>query len=177
MNPDIINWFALALSLLLSFLLSGMEAGVFALSRLHVRRLARTGKPSARLLNRFLDDPEKLLWTILIGNTLANFFILGFALLKIHEWLLGQHVLIAALFFVVVFLFYVLFDLLPKMLFRTFPDQLCLRSARFFRCIYVVLNPLVSLAEGVSNVLLRLTGGRAFTGRLFGNREEMRAVM
>ena len=177
MDADLINWFALAFCLLLSFLLSGMEAGVFALSRLHVRRLARAGKPSAKLLNRLLDNPEKLLWTILVGNTLANFFILGFALLKIHEWLLGRHVLIPVLFFIGVFLFYVLFDLLPKMLFRAFPEQLCMTSARFFRWLYLPLSPLVSLVEGVSGALLRLTGGRAFTGRLFGNRDEMRAVM
>jgi putative hemolysin len=61
------------LCLLLSFLLSGMEAGVFALNRLRVRRLARAGKPSAKLLQRFLEKPEKFLWTILVGNTLANF--------------------------------------------------------------------------------------------------------
>jgi magnesium and cobalt exporter, CNNM family len=176
-DTEVLNWFALALCVGLSFLLSGMEAGVFALSRLHVRRLARAGKPSAKLLNRFLDNPEKLLWTILVGNTLANFFILGFALLKIHDWLPGRHILVALVFFALVFLFYVLFDLLPKMLFRAFPDQLCMRSARFFRWISVPLSPLVSLVEGVSNTLLRLTGGRAFTGRLFGSRDEMRAVM
>ena len=51
-----------------------MEAGVFALNRLRVRRLARAGKPSAKLLHGFLENPEKFLWTILVGNTLANFF-------------------------------------------------------------------------------------------------------
>lgn len=169
--------FILAASLLLSFLLSGLEAGVFALSRLHVRRLARAGKPSAKLLNHFLENPEKFLWTILVGNTLANFLILGFALLKINEWLLGRHVVIALFFAVVVFLFYTLFDLLPKMLFRAFPNQLCLSAARLFQPVNFILSPLVSAIEGISKTLLQLTGGRAFTGRLFGNREEMRAVM
>jgi CBS domain containing-hemolysin-like protein len=35
----------------------------------------------------------------------------------------------------------------------------------------------VKVAEGVSNLALRWTGARSFTGRLFGNREELRAVM
>jgi putative hemolysin len=174
---NFIYGFVLALCLLLSFLLSGLEAGVFALSRLHVRRLARTGRPSAKLLNRFLENPEKFLWTILVGNTLANFVILGFALLKISELFVREYIWIALIFAAVVFLFYTLFDLLPKMLFRAFPNQLCLSAARFFQPVNFVLSPLVSLVEGVSNILLRLTGGRAFTGRLFGNREEMRAVM
>src|SRR5476649_2645497 len=103
MDTSILNWAGLGVWLLLSFLLSGMEAGVFALNRLRVRRLARAGKPSAKLLQGFLENPEKFLWTILVGNTLANFLILGFALAKIHEWFLGNRVVIIALFAVTVF--------------------------------------------------------------------------
>ncbi|MGH7976101.1 MAG: CNNM domain-containing protein, partial [Limisphaerales bacterium] len=110
MDTDIFNWIVLGVCLLLSFLLSGMEAGVFALNRLRVRRLARAGKPSARLLNRFLENPEKFLWTILVGNTLANFLILGFTLAKIHEWFLGDRIWDIALFAAFVFLFYTFFD-------------------------------------------------------------------
>src|SRR5882757_9642830 len=98
METGILNWLVLILCLLLAFLLSGMEAGVFALNRLRVRRLARAGRPSAKLLNGFLEKPEKFLWTILVGNTLANFLILGFTLAKIHEWLPGQHNWIIGIF-------------------------------------------------------------------------------
>ena len=177
MNVGTLNWLVLALCLLASFLLSGMEAGVFALNRLRVRRLARAGKPSAKLLNRFLEKPEQFLWTILVGNTLANFLILGYALAKIHEWLLGDSLWMAGVFAGTVFLFYTFFDLLPKMLFRAHPNSLCLSAARVFRPIYFLLSPLVLIVEDLSRVILRWTGGRTFTGRLFGNREEMRAVM
>jgi putative hemolysin len=177
MDTNIFNWIGLGLCLLLSFLLSGMEAGVFALNRLRVRRLARAGKPSAKLLNGFLENPEKFLWTILVGNTLANFLILGFALVKIHEWFLGNRILIIVVFAVTVFLFYAFCDLLPKMLFRAHANLLCLSTANVFRIVYLTLSPLVLIVGDVSKTILRWTGGKAFTGRLFGNREEMRAVM
>ncbi|MGH7942359.1 MAG: CNNM domain-containing protein [Limisphaerales bacterium] len=163
--------------LFISFLLSGMEAGVFALNRLRVRRLARAGRPSAKFLNRFLENPEKFLWTILVGNTLANFLILGFALARLRGWFPAQGPLVVILFVALVFLFYALFDLLPKMLFRAQPNALCLGAANLFRLFYFILSPFVLVVEGVSTVILRLTGGRAFTGQLFGNREEMRAFM
>jgi putative hemolysin len=163
--------------LLLSFLLSGMEAGVFALNRLRIRRLARAGRRSAKFLNYFLENPEKFLWTILVGNTLANFFILGVALEKIHEEFRDNRVWVVILFAVAVFLFYTLFDLLPKMLFRAMPNSLCLGTANIFRLLYFALSPLVLVVEGISKMILRWTGGRAFTGLLFGNREEMRALM
>jgi putative hemolysin len=177
MDTNIFNWVGLGLCLLLSFLLSGMEAGVFALNRLRVRRLARAGKPSAKLLQSFLENPEKFLWTILVGNTLANFLILGFSLVKIHEWFLGNRILIIAVFGVTVFLFYAFFDLLPKMLFRAHPNSLCLSVANIFRFVSFTLSPLVLIVADASKTILKWTGGQAFTGRLFGNREEMRAVM
>src|ERR1700678_585061 len=105
MDANFFNWLMLGLCLLASFLFSGMEAGVFALNRLRIRRLARVGKPSAKLLNRFLERPERFLWTILVGNTLANFIILGWILAELHEWFpVGQTVLVVALFTVIVFL-------------------------------------------------------------------------
>ena len=81
----------LAACLALSFLLSGMEAGVFALNRLRVRQLARAGRPSAKLLHDFLEHPENFLWTILVGNTLANFLILGWVVANLHDWFPGRY--------------------------------------------------------------------------------------
>jgi putative hemolysin len=161
----------------LSFLLSGMEAGVFALSRLRIRQQMRAGKPSARVLHGFLENPEDFLWTLLIGNTLANFFILGVVIAWLYQRLGAYHPGFVAALAGVVFVFYVLFDLLPKMLFRLFPNRLCLWWARSFRFIHLALRPLVALVEGISRLILRWTGGKVFTGHLFGNREELRLVM
>jgi CBS domain containing-hemolysin-like protein len=177
MDTSIFSWVVLGLCLLLSFLLSGMEAGVFALNRLRVRRLARAGKPSAKLLQGFLENPERFLWTILVGNTLANFLILGWTLAKLHDWLPGQRNWVVGIFAVVVFIFYTFFDLLPKMLFRAYPNSWCLSAANIFRFVHFGLSPLVLIVADVSKTILKWTGGRAFTGRLFGSREEMRAVM
>ena len=177
METRIVTGLFLAACLALSFLLSGLEAGVFALNRLRIRHLARAGRPSAKLLHDFLEHPENFLWTILVGNTLANFIILGWVVAALHDRFPGQYVLITGLFAVIVFLFYALFDLLPKMLFRAHPNQLCLSAARVFRPVHFVLRPLVALVETSAAGALRWTGGHAFTGRPFGNREEMRAVM
>jgi CBS domain containing-hemolysin-like protein len=154
-----------------------MEAGVFALSRLRVRQQMRAGRPSARLLHRFLEHPENFLWTILVGNTLVNFAILGWVVATLHQSFDGRRLWFVVVFGVIVFLFYALFDLLPKMLFRSYPNRLCMMSARPFRLVHFALRPLVFLVEHVSIMLLRWTDGKAFFGHLFGNREELRQVM
>lgn len=174
---QLLIWLAFTVCLALSFLLSGMEAGVFALSRIRVRRQMRAGRPSARVLHGYLENPENFLWTILVGNTIANFIILGIVLVFLDDALPGEGAWFAVIFVIIVFLFYTLFDLLPKMLFRLYPNRLCLSCARPFRFIHLVLRPLVWMVEGISALLLRLTGGKAFTGHLFGNREELRFIM
>jgi putative hemolysin len=154
-----------------------MEAGVFALSRLRSRRQTRAGQASAKILLEYLENPEHFLWTILVGNTVANALILGWLVVVLHDYLASRLWWFALVYVVAVFLFYALFDLLPKMLFRMFPTRLCVYLARPFRWIHFVLRPLVAVVEWASDFLLRWRGGKAFTGHLFGNREELRSLM
>src|SRR5438128_2329266 len=177
MKTGTLVWVLLTACLALSFLLSGMEAGVFALSRLRIRRQMRAGRRAARVLHEYLENPENFLWTILVGNTVANFFILGWLVMALHGFLGGHRIWFVLLYAVAVFLFYALFDLLPKMLFRSYPNRLCIQMARPFRLLHFVLRPLVAVVESVSSLLLQWRGGKAFTGHLFGNREELRLVM
>src|SRR5215470_5276745 len=170
-------WLLFAACLVLSFVLSGMEAGVFALSRLRIRQQMRAGKQSAQVLHQYLENPETFLWTILVGNTLANFVILGWLVTVLHDSLNGHLLWFVLIFCAIVFLFYSFFDLLPKMLFRTYPNRLCMLLAQPFRAIDFLLRPLVALVEWFSGLLLRWRGGKTFTGHLFGNREELRLVM
>jgi CBS domain containing-hemolysin-like protein len=177
MGGELLNWILLTLGMALSFVLSGMETGVFALSRLRVRQQMRAGRSSARWLHHWLENPENFLWTILVGNTLVNCFVLGTIFARLHELIGHRHLLFAGVFVGIVFLFYTLCDLLPKMLFQKFPNRLCLAMAPAFRYVHLGLRPLVALVEWGAALLLRWTGGRVFKGLIFGNREEFRLVM
>ncbi len=174
---DTIIWAVFLVCLAVSFVLSGMEAGVFVLSRVRIRQQMRAGRASAKVLHDYLEHPENFLWTILVGNTVANFLILGWVVARLHEAFGGYRVWFIVVFSAVVFLFYGFFDLLPKMLFRRYPNRLCIALARPFRFIHLALRPMVALVEAFSGALLRWRGGKVFTGHLFGNREELRLVM
>src|SRR5207247_9993691 len=110
-------------------------------------------------------------------NTVANLLILGWLIHILQRSLEGHRVWFVVVFTIVVFLFYAVFDLLPKMLFRAYPTRLCMMLVRPFRVIHWLLRPLVWVVESVSGALLRWRGGKVFTGHLFGNREELRLVM
>ncbi|MDB6055026.1 MAG: putative hemolysin protein [Verrucomicrobiales bacterium] len=169
--------FALVVCMGIAFISSGMEAGVFALSRLRIRKLQRSGNKRAQVLYHFLEKPEAFLWTILVGNTVAtlsSYCIIGAALYEVTQ---GRLYLAIPSFFLALFVYFIFCDLLPKMLFRTYPNRLCLLLARPFRLLYLVLRPFVSMVERFAKSLLTLTGGKTFSGNLFANREELRFLM
>lgn len=167
----------IALGLGLSFFFSGMEAGVFALSRVRIRRLVRSGSANARRLSRYLEQPEEFLWTILAGNTLANFAVASLVVVVLGDWGRSHPVLFAAAFFAGAFVFYAACELFPKMLFRMYPNRLCLLLSRPFSIVHFFLRPVVAVLRWLSTGLLRWSGGRTFQARVFGTREELRVLM
>lgn len=177
LNQTALFFFVLALCMALSFLFSGMEAGVFALNRLRIRQLMRSGNRRAQVLHGYLENSENFLWTIFVGNTLVNFTLFTLIVLSLNQWLARRRILELLCFLGAIFLFFILCELLPKTLFRRFPNRLCLFLARPFGLLHVVLRPLVALASWFSRKLLPWTGGKVFTGRLSGDREELRFVM
>jgi putative hemolysin len=160
-----------------SFFLSGMEAGVFVLSRFRLRRLIREGNAQARLLHQYLDHTEGFLWTIVIGNTLANFVATAAAVTALRQWLSPGQAGFWAVFIPGGLFFYALCDLLPKMLFRLYPTRLCLLFLRPFHAVDLILKPLVWLLARPSEWFLRWSGGRGYTFKMFGTRDELKQIM
>ncbi len=167
----------LILFLALSFMFSGMETGILSLNRMRLRQLIRDGDRRARLLNRHLADPETFLWTILVGNTLAN---VSAAVMILHS--IQRHFPDDPLAFglgglATAIVFYVVGEIIPKTVFGMFPNRLCLMLVRPFRLVNFFLKPIVVVVELLAGGILRSTGGRAFAGSTFANREELRWLM
>ena len=142
-----------------------------------LRRRARQGDKSAASLMGYLDETESFLWTVLVGNTLANLMIVApllwalRALMPSYPW--GSAILLVALLLIL----YAFCDLLPKLLYRHFPDQLTVASVRPYQLFHGLLSPLVFVVSGFADLLHRITGGKTLSARLFSNRDEMRQMM
>src|SRR5688572_9829691 len=116
-----------------SFFLSGMESGVFALSRLRIRHRMRTGNPRAAVLYSYLENPEDFLWTIFVGNTLAGFTAISIGLIGAFRFFERWPGLFWAAALAGILAYYAFCELLPKMLFRLHPNRLCLALVPAFR--------------------------------------------
>jgi CBS domain containing-hemolysin-like protein len=159
-----------------SFLFSGMEAGALAINRLRIRQLARKGNPNAAVLSSFLDTPERLLWTILVGNTLATLTAVTLMVNVLFDFIWHKPIWFWIGMAGTVFFIYAICDLLPKMMFRAFPNRLCLLFAKPFAFFARLLSPLVFILQWLATGLAHWSGA-SVSGTLFGNRDEMRLVM
>ena len=171
-----------------SFFLSGLETGLVEVSRLRLRRMAREGNMKASQLLRYLDEPENTLWTILVGNTLANVYLALVGLYVLAKFLsvedLSQLLKLspqAAVFWVLYLfaclLFYSFCELLAKMLFRQQATRLSVMLIGAFRCVELIISPLVGALKFFSEVLLLSPIRDRRQSSLFGSREELRQLM
>ena len=67
-------WLAVALCLLVSFVFSGIEAGILSVNRVRLKHRVKQRDRAARRLNRLLEQPERLLVTVLLVTNLMNIF-------------------------------------------------------------------------------------------------------
>jgi len=80
----ILELLALAGLLILSAFFSGTEIALFSLSKLQLRRLRQEHPAQGQIISELLDQPHRLLSTILFGNTIVTVAaaILGYAILQ-----------------------------------------------------------------------------------------------
>ena len=79
MTIEYISQFILmAVLLVLSAFMSGSETALFSLSRRQVQSFSKSGSNLQKLVSRLLEDPRRLLTSILFGNMAVN--VLYFAL-------------------------------------------------------------------------------------------------
>ncbi|MGC8744623.1 MAG: CNNM domain-containing protein [Verrucomicrobiia bacterium] len=165
------------LAVSVSFLMSGMEAGIFKLNRIRLRNMVNSGNYNAALLLGYLERPEQFLWTILAGNILANFIVIVAVAHYLNKIVGYANISFWILFISFIFIFYFLCDFLPKILFRLYGSALCISMVYPFRILSIIMFPVVFLITQIGTLIIRWTGGREYTGKIFASREEFRFFM
>jgi CBS domain containing-hemolysin-like protein len=132
------SYLAIGLCLLLSFLLSGLESAVMAVSRVRVRHAAANGDPRARGLLRLIEDRDALLGCITVANHIANLVVFLLVALPLIR---HASVLEASLVFLLALpLFLIGLEVMPKKLFRRFPFR-SLRSVSLLLHVIGIVRP------------------------------------
>lgn len=143
---------------LLSMFFSSAETAFLSLNKLKLRFLRERNNRAAARAEKILQNKQKFLSTILIGNSIVNIAIsvvLTAAALRIFGDS-GLGIAVAA----GTVLLLIFGEILPKSIALVYPDALSLAFARFILLLMALLSPAVTLFSAVTGVLLRLCGIR-----------------
>jgi Mg2+/Co2+ transporter CorB len=135
---------------------SASETSMMALSRHRLNHLLRKGSKSAKLTAKLLSQTDKLLGSILFGNTLLNTLaasLTGVIVLRLFgedEWaLLGGTLAIT-------FLLLVFSEIMPKVVAASYPERIALTTSYVLSPISKLFHPVVSVASAIVRSVLWL---------------------
>ena len=166
----------LIILLLLSAFFSGSETALMSLNRYQLRHKAREGHRGARLAERLLKRPDRVIGLILLGNNLVNFSMAS--LVGIITFQIGGEPA-AALGTIVLTLVVLIFaETAPKTLAALHPERVAFPASYIYFPLLIITYPFVWLTNLCANGVLFLFGVRASDTELQAlTQEELRTVV
>jgi Mg2+/Co2+ transporter CorB len=142
--------------LVLSAFLSGSETALTATSKARMLHLQQEGKRRARWVIVLLEQKERLLGAILLGNNLVNIMASALATRVFLEVFGESGVVYATLMMTVLVVIFA--EVLPKTYAILAPDATALRASGPLRVLVFVLAPITIALAFISRTILRVTG-------------------
>ncbi len=166
----------LAFLILLSAFFAGSETALMALNRYRLRHLAKAGHRGARLAEKLLARPDRLIGMILLGNIAvhsASTAITTYITLELY----GNGWIAAATGVLTVFIL-IFGEIAPKTLSALHPERVAIPSAYIYTLLQWPLYPIVWLVNLLSNGTLRIFGVSAEDAAEHSlSSEELRSVV
>ena len=153
-SGDAIQLIVLLILLLLSAFFSSAETAMTTANKIHIMALADEGNKRAKTLLKIIDNPGKLLSTILIGNNIVNLSasslattwttrVLGNAFIGIATGILTLLVLLFG-------------EITPKTMATFYAEKMALSYAPVIYFLMKLLTPVIFLVNKLSNGILFL---------------------
>jgi Mg2+/Co2+ transporter CorB len=143
---------------LFSGLFSGAETGLTAASRARMHQLEKDGDKRAAAVNSLLEQRERLIGSLLLGNNFLNTIAASVTTALLAAPLGEYGVAIAAGVTTVIVLIFA--EVLPKTYAIAYPEKTALAIAPFARFFVVVLSPVVSAVQWIVARTLTIFGVR-----------------
>jgi len=144
---------AMVILLLSSAYFSGTETAMMAINRYRLKHLVKKKNRAARISNRLLRTPDRLLGVILIGNNLVNFSAATIATIIGMRLFGDTGVLLAPWILTAVFLIFA--EVAPKTFAAERPEKWAFKAVYILEPIQKLLVIPVKLVNLISNSLVR----------------------
>ena len=170
-------WQIIALIVLLglSAFFSASETALMSLSKMRIRHMIDENVKGANLIQHLIDDPNKLLGAILIGNNVVNISASALMTALAISYFGNTGVGIAT--GVMTILVLIFGEITPKSLAAQNAEQIALRVAKPIMLITILIAPLVTVMGAITGVFIRFLGGST-TGKVsLITEEELKTIV
>ena len=165
----------LLILIVVSAFFSGSETGLMALNRYRLRHLARV-HPGAMRARRLLENPDRVIGLIVLGNNFVNIFASALATWAALELFGEAGIALATVVLTVVIVIFA--EVAPKTAAAIQPERFAFPAARVLAPLLWLLYPLVRIVNWFANGLLGLVRIRvAERGEERLSTEELRTVV
>lgn len=152
------------------------ETALMAISKIRTRHLVEEGVKGAKVLQKLVNDPNKLLGAVLIGNNIVNIASSAIAT-TIATRLFGAGSGVAIATGVMTVLVLIFGEITPKSLAKQNSEKISLKVAKPISMVVVILKPLIAVFTGVSSVFIKLFGGDPKASEPFITQEELKTMV
>jgi len=166
----------LVVLLLLSAFFSGSETALMSLNRYQLRHKARQGHRGAKLADKLLQRPDRVIGLILLGNNLVNIFAASLVALVAMD--IGGEPAVAIGGFIMALIILIFAETAPKTLAAMHPERVAFPASMIYYPLLKIAYPFVWLTNTAANAVLYLFGVRSGESELQAlTREELRTVV
>jgi Mg2+/Co2+ transporter CorB len=173
------DWLSLGvvvICLLLSAFFAGSETALTASSRASMARLEKHGNKRAAIVNRLLEQRERLLGALLFGNNAVNIAASALATGILLAWFGSAGVVYATVVMTIVVV--VFSEILPKTAAFNAPDRIALAVARPMHWFVKLFGPVLMAVEALVRWLLTHVGMKVGEDQqVLSAREELRGAV
>ena len=172
---EILYLVLLLVCLLLSVFFSSSETAFISLQKVRIQHMLDTEVRGARQVDKIISRPEKLLSTVLLGNTLVNAAAAALATaLAISAWGEEQGILIATIGTTIVLLIFA--ETTPKTLATHHAEGLSIVFARPIQMVSWVFTPFVFVLSWIASGFTKMVGGTPVPRSIVSD-EEIRTMI
>ncbi len=175
-SAQIMNIVSLVVLLILSSLFSCSETAFLSVSKIKIRTLAEEGNKKAKLVESLLDDQDRLLSAVLVGNNLVNIGASSLTTATIMA-IFGDGAQTVAIATGIVTLCILVFgEITPKSFATQNADKLVFALAPFIRFVCVITKPVVFVLNIITGFIIKLLGGNQEHGPSL-TEEELKTIV
>lgn len=136
---------------------SASETSIFSVNKVRIRRLAEEGNRQALVTRRLFEQPNRLISTILIGNTVVNIGATALATSLAIDLFGTTGAGIATGVMTVLIL--VFGEITPKTLAARRSEAYSLSVSPYINALGILLSPVIRVLNLITNMLVKLLGG------------------